>query len=468
MSTLKATLLSLAIATAGAAAGAQGAANQTPRLRLDFTRETLPNGLTVLYHVDRSTPLVAVEVMYNVGSKHEEPGRTGFAHLFEHIMLFMGSKNAAAGQRFALLEKAGGRAGADINGTTSWDRTNYFEQVPSNQLELALWLESDGMATLLDALSLQKVDNQREVVKNERRQSYDNQPYGSWIEKTLSHTFPASHPYHHTVVGSMADLSAASLEDVQKFFRTYYVPNNAVLVIAGDIDVAEAKRMVRKHFGWIPRGAPIPKLRDMTVPTVIGQAKREVVPDANAAAPAVYVTYRMPPRNSPRAAAVSLLPAMLAGGRSSPLYKALVREQQIAVAVNGFNIGLVDGADMVTFIATGKANTNPDSLEAALLRELDRAAALLDAPALSRARANAQFQFVNALQGNGGFGGRADRLAEGHVFFNNPNHVNTELASLDAVTLDQLRSLARERMGANNRVTLVYVPTKAAPAGRND
>jgi predicted Zn-dependent peptidase len=464
MATLKTTLASIVLV---AAALAPAAAQQSPRLRIDFTQETLPNGLTVLYHVDRSTPLVAVEVMYNVGSKHEEPGRTGFAHLFEHIMLFMGSKNAAAGQRFALLEKAGGRAGADINGTTSWDRTNYFEQIPSNQLELALWLESDAMATLLDALSQQKVDNQREVVKNERRQSNDNVAYGSWIEKTLGHVFPVGHPYHHTVIGSMADLSAASLDDVKKFFSTYYVPNNAVLVIAGDIDVAQAKQMVRKHFGWIPRGAPIPKLREMSVPTVIGEPKREVVPDANAAAPAIYLTYRMPARNSPQAAAVSLLPTMLAGGRSSPLYKSLVREQQIAVSVQALNVGLVDGADMVTFVAIGKATTNPDSLEAALIRELDRAVTLLDAPALARARATAQFAFVNALQGNGGFGGRADRLAEGYIYFNNPNHVNTELAALDAVTLPQLQALARERMGANNRVTLVFVPTKPAP-GRND
>jgi predicted Zn-dependent peptidase len=263
----------------------------------------------------------------------------------------------------------------------------------------------------------------------------------------------------------MTDLSAASLDDVKKFFRTYYVPNNAVLVIAGDVDVVEAKKMVRKHFGWIPRGAPIPKLRSMTVPAVIGEAKREVIQDANAAAPAVYVTYRMPPRNSPRAASVALLPAMLAGGRSSPLYRSLVREQQIAVGINGFNIGLVDGADLVTFIATGKANTNPDSLEAALIRELDRAVGMLDEASLKRARANARFQFVNALQGNGGFGGRADRLAEGHIYFNNPNHVNTELAAMNAVTVPQLRALARERMGATNRVTLVYVPARRPATG---
>src|SRR4051812_4194488 len=177
----------------------------------------------------------------------EQPGRTGFAHLFEHMM-FKGSKNVADGQHFQLLEAAGGRAGADINGTTSWDRTNYFEQIPSNQLELGLWLESDRMATLTETLTKEKLDNQREVVKNERRQGVDNQPYGTWVEKTQEALFPETHPYHHPVIGSMEDLSAASVEDVRNFFKTYYAPNNAVLVVAGDIDVPAAKALVRKYF----------------------------------------------------------------------------------------------------------------------------------------------------------------------------------------------------------------------------
>jgi len=264
---LAVSLLCFAAGTAGAQTANPG---KSPELRIDYTQETLPNGLTVIYHVDHSTPVAAVLLWYNVGSKMEQPGRTGFAHLFEHMM-FKGSKNVADGQHWALLEGAGGRAGADINGTTNWDRTNYFEQVPSNQVELALWLEADRMGTLLETLTKEKLDNQREVVKNERRQGVDNQPYGTWVEKTGELVFPDSHPYHHSVIGSMADLSAASVADVQNFFKTYYAPNNAVLVIAGDIDVPQVKAMVRKYFGPIPRGPVPPKLPNMAVPTPIGR-----------------------------------------------------------------------------------------------------------------------------------------------------------------------------------------------------
>src|SRR5687768_1509481 len=193
-------------------------------IRIDFVEETLPNGLHVIYHVDRSTPVVAVDIWYNVGSKHEQVGRTGFAHLFEHMM-FKGSRNVPDGQHFGLLEGAGARAGSDINGTTSWDRTNYFEQVPSNRLELALWLEADRMGTLLETLTPEKLENQRQVVMNERRQGVDNQPYGVWVERMQSLIFPEGHPYRHPVIGSMADLGAATTEDVSNFFRTYYAPN---------------------------------------------------------------------------------------------------------------------------------------------------------------------------------------------------------------------------------------------------
>lgn len=441
-------------------------AQKAPKVRIDFVEETLPNGLHVIYSVDRSTPVVATEVMYNVGSKNEEKGRTGFAHLFEHVM-FKGSKNVGDGQHFGLLEKAGARAGSDINGTTSWDRTNYFEQVPSNYLELALWLEADRMGTLLETLNKAKLDNQREVVKNERRQSVDNQPYGTWLEKTGQYVFPEGHPYHHSIIGSMEDLSAASVDDVKKFFKTYYAPNNAVLVIAGDFNLAQAKGLVRKHFGWIPRGLPKPALANTTVPRLIGAEKREVIQDPNAPAPQVYVSYRMPSARAKQGPAVSLLSAVLAGGRSSPFYNSLVRTKQIAVGVSGFNFDLVDGADAMTFVATGKASTNPDSLERALINELDNAASKIDQATLNRMRALAKFSFVNGLQTTGGFGGRADALAEAYTFFRNANRVNTVLNELDAVTVAQLRALVKERLVPSNRVTLVYVPAKKSATGTN-
>jgi predicted Zn-dependent peptidase len=441
-------------------------AQKAPNVRIPFVEETLPNGLHVIYSVDHTTPVVATEVMYNVGSKNEAKGKTGFAHLFEHVM-FKGSKNVADGQHFGLLEKAGARAGSDINGTTAWDRTNYFEQVPSNYLELALWLESDRMGTLTQTLTKEKLDNQREVVKNERRQSVDNQPYGTWLEKTGEYIFPEGHPYHHSIIGSMEDLSAASVDDVKNFFKTYYAPNNAVLVIAGDFDVAQAKSLVRKHFGWIPRGLPKPALANTVIPNLIGQEKREVIPDANAPAPQVYVSYRMPSARTKQAAAVSLLSSVLAGGRSSPFYNSLVRTKQIAVGVSAFNLDLLDGGDAITFVATGKASTNPDSLEHALITELDNAISKIDQATLDRQRQLARFNFVNGLQTTGGFGGRADALAEAYTFFKNPNRVNNVLAEYDAVTVPQLRALVKERLVPSNRVTLVYVPARKPAAGTN-
>ena len=453
-------LLCFVAGTAGAQAGKTMQQGNSPELRIDYTQETLPNGLTVLYHVDHSTPVAAVLLWYNVGSKMEQPGRTGFAHLFEHMM-FKGSKNVADGQHWALLEAAGGRAGADINGTTSWDRTNYFEQVPSNQVELALWLESDRMGTLTETLTKEKLDNQREVVKNERRQSVDNQPYGSWLEKSEELMFPESHPYHHSVIGSMADLSAASVEDVRSFFKTYYAPNNAVLVIAGDIDVPQTKAMVRKYFGPIPRGPNPPKLANMNLPTIIGREQRVVVQDALAPAPRIYVAYRVPPEKDRRAPVVDVLAGVIGGGSSSRLDEALVRRQQIATSVTAFNLNLADGADMLVFVATGKPGSSPDSLERALLAELAGTSSFTQSE-LERAKALQRFSFVDGLQTTGGFGGRADLLAEGWTYFHDPNFVNTALLHIDRVTLDDLNALGRERLVPANRVVLVYVPVKKA------
>ena len=452
-----AALLPGTLAAQQRAAPASTAASQA--VRINYTEETLPNGLKVVYHEDHTAPVVAVDLWYNVGSKHEREGRTGFAHLFEHMM-FKGSRNVADGQHFALLEGAGARAGADINGTTAYDRTNYFEQLPSNQLELALWLEADRMGTLADVLTAAKLDNQREVVKNERRQSVDNQPYGSWGEKMGAYLFPAGHPYHHPVIGSMEDLSAASVEDVRQFFRTYYAPNNAVLVVAGDFDPAQARAMVRKHFASIARQPAPPPLRDMTLPATIGREQREVVQDANAPVPAIFVGFRMPAQRDPRGDAVNLLADMLSG-RSSSLYESLVRRQGVATGVGAFNRGLLDGADMLVVRASGKPGAPADSLEAALLRELGNLDAVLTQENLDRAKAGERFSFVNGLQTTGGFGGRADVLAQGYTYYRNPNWVNTRLASLDRVTLADVRAVARERLVPTNRVILVYVPNRA-------
>ena len=448
--------------TGPAASAAAPNGRQAPLVRIDYTEDSLPNGLRVLYHVDRSTPVVAVNIWYDVGAKHEEVGRTGFAHLFEHMM-FKGSRNVGDGEHWRLLERAGGRAGVDINGTTWTDRTNYFEQIPSNQLELALWLEADRMGTLTETLTKEKLDNQREVVKNERRQSFDNQPYGTWFEKMLYYGYPEEHPYHHGVIGSMRDLSAASVEDVTKFFRTYYAPNNAVLSIVGDFDIAGAKALVRKHFGDIPRGPAVPKLQTPALPPTIGGEVRATVLDANAPAPAVYVGFRVPTQRDSAAAVVTLLGSIIADGKTGRLYKSLVRERQIATNVFGGNFGFVQDADMLFFAATGKPGTNPDSLEQALLAELEKVKNGIESEELDRVRTSQRFTFVDGLQNTGGFGGRADRLNEGEIYFGDANYVNTVLARYDAVTVPQLQRLAGERLIPTNRVILVYLPNRPQP-----
>jgi zinc protease len=451
---LSALLLSLAAAPQGSAA-AQAPA---PNVHLEYEEETLPNGLRVIYHVDRSAPVAATVLWYDVASKHEQAGKTGFAHLFEHLMLFTGSRNAAEGRHFALLEAVGSRTGTDINGTTSADRTNFFQQVPAHALELALWLEADRMATLDEALNDTKLVNQREVVKNERRQSNDNQPYGQWAERMLAHLYPDEHPYHHPVIGYMQDLENGTLEDVRGFFRTYYVPNNAVLAIAGDIDVPRTKEMVRRYFGGIARGAQPPPVRSVPLPARMGQAKREVIQDRNAPAPAVYVGFRVPSARDPQAPAVALLANLLATGRSSPLYRSLVRDRQAATSVFSFSFGHVEGADMLVVGAVGKPGASADSLEAALLAEVDGIAARIDAEGLQRAQAAEGFTLVNQLQTMGGFGGRGDVLAEGAILHGDPGWINGWLPALNAVTVNDLQSLVRERMTADNRAVLVFVP----------
>jgi zinc protease len=436
-------------------------AQASPYPRVDFVRDSLPNGLQIIYHEDHSTPVAAVNLWYDVGSKNEQPGRTGFAHLFEHVM-FKGSKNVGDGQHFALLEAAGGRAGADINGTTYYDRTNYFEQVPSNQLELALWLEADRMGTLTEVLSSEKLENQKDVVKNEKRQSYDNQPYGSWSSEMLRLAYPEGHPYHHDVIGSMEDLTAANIEDVHAFFRTYYAPNNAVLVVAGDIDVAQAKELVRKHFGWIPRGPVKPALRDTRLPPTFGAIQRKQIEDEQAPAPAVYVGFRVPNYRSAQVAAAEMLYSMISTGRSSHLYRTLVLQKQVATGVSGFKFDMVEGEDLMVFTARGRPGGDPAALEAAMMEALGSLGPVLTQAELDRTRAQQRFNFINQLQTMGGFFGRADRLAEGWTYHKDPNWVNTILPAYDAVTVDQVKALAAERLVPTNRITLLFVPKPAA------
>src|SRR5690348_15148172 len=293
-------------------------------MKLPIDTFRLENGLFVTLSEDHTAPIVAVNLWYHVGSANERVGRTGFAHLFEH-MLFQGSANVAANEHFELVQRAGGT----LNGSTWLDRTNYFETVPSNQLAIALWLEADRMGALLPAMTQQKLDTQRDVVSNERRWSVDNQPYGTWWEKLPALAYPESHPFHHSLIGSFTDLEAASLEDIEHFFATYYTPDNAVLTIAGDFDPKEARRLVEQYFGPIPRGSNRPPLPDMSLPATFGRPLREVVED-EVSLPRLYLAFRSPAFGSDEYYAASVAGAILGMRKGSRLQRTLVRERQVA------------------------------------------------------------------------------------------------------------------------------------------
>ncbi|HET9435662.1 MAG TPA: pitrilysin family protein [Candidatus Limnocylindrales bacterium] len=419
---------------------------------VSFTDERLPNGLRLIIAEDHLAPVVAVNLWYDVGSKHEVRGKTGFAHLFEHVM-FQGSRNVAKAEHIALIQAAGGT----MNGTTWLDRTNYFETVPSHQLELALWLEADRMGTLLDALSQENLDNQREVVKNEKRWSYDNRPYGSWNEKLQAHLFPPEHPYHHTTIGSMEDLDAASIEDVSEFFRTYYAPNNAVLSIVGDVDANAARGWVERYFGGIPANPAIPALGDLSLPPVLGEERREVVPD-RVPLPRVYVAFRAPVFGDTRLDALDIAAQVLAGGKGSRLHRRLVRDERIAQDVALFSLGFVGGASIAAGWATVRPGVQPSRVEDAIHEELARIGREpVSDDELERARALIESDELGAL---GRVEERADRLSMYATLFDDPDLINRMLGRYLAVTADDIRSAAAAVFRPDNRVVLTYVPER--------
>jgi zinc protease len=421
-----------------------------PVPRVDFTDERLPNGLRLIVAEDHLAPVVAVNLWYDVGSKHEVPGKTGFAHLFEHVM-FQGSANVKKAEHIALVQAAGGT----MNGTTWLDRTNYFETLPSHQLELALWLEADRMATLLDALSQENLDNQREVVKNEKRWSYDNRPYGSWNEKLQAHLFPPDHPYHHPTIGSMDDLNAASLEDVSQFFRTYYAPNNAVLSVVGDAEHDQVREWVDKYFGRIPANPAIPPLPDLSLPAILGQERREIVPD-KVPLPRVYFAFRAPVYGDTRLDAIDIASQLLAGGKGSRLHRRLVRDERLAQDIAFFALGFLGGASIAAGWATVRPGVDVDRVEAAYLEELDKLTTQLATDdELARAKALIEADELGALSR---VEERADRLSMYATLFDDPELVNQMLPRYLSVTAEQIRDVAREVFRADNRAVLTYLP----------
>ncbi len=419
-------------------------------MRIPIDTYELPNGLFVTLSEDHTAPIVAVNLWYNVGSAHERPGRTGFAHLFEH-MLFQGSAHVEANEHFELVQRAGGT----LNGSTWLERTNYFETVPSNQLAIALWLEADRMGYLLPAMTQEKLDTQREVVKNERRWSMDNQPYGTWWEKLPALVYPEGHPFHHSLIGSMEDLDAASLDDVSEFFRTHYTPDNAVLTIAGDFDPREARELVEKFFGPVPRGSGRPPLPDMSLPPVFGAPLREVVED-DVMLPRLFLALRSPVFGSEDYWAASICSAIIGLRNGSRLHRSLVRERQVASSASAFTFDLTKGSDILVLDVTARPEITADQLEAEVARELDEVHenGVTDAE-VERARALIETSLVSALQSAGT---RADKLSMYATYFRNPELVNEELDNYRAVTRERVSAFASERLGRDNRASLLYVP----------
>jgi zinc protease len=423
------------------------------RIDVAFERHLLDNGLRVVLARDASAPVVAVNLWYNVGSRNERPGRTGFAHLFEHMM-FQGSENVPEAAHFSLIEQAGG----SLNGSTWLDRTNYFETLPAHYLELGLWLESDRLGWLLPAMTQEKLDNQRDVVKNERRWRVDNQPYGDWDERIQAMMYPPEHPYHHSVIGSMEDLDAASLEDVEQFFRTYYAPNNAVLSLVGDFDPPRALELVQRYFGEIPRGPEVPPIPGrIELPAVLGTSKRETI-EQDISLARVYQAYRIPAYGTDGFYPALVASYVLGWGRASVLYRTLVRERQLAQDIVAYAFPIVVGASMMVLWATARPGIAIEEVDQALAEQVASLADVADvdverAIALLEARNLADLQTVDE---------RADQLSMYTTLFDDPGRINTELARVRAVTAADVRAFAKQHLHDDNRGVLRYIPANGA------
>jgi predicted Zn-dependent peptidase len=444
--------LSLASALAAPAAAQQS----PPALQFPIESYRLPNGLEVILSPDRSTPVVAVDVWYHVGSRNEREGRSGFAHLFEHMM-FQGSENVKKGEHMTLLERAGGT----FNGSTSEDRTNYFEALPSNRLNLGLWLEADRMRSL--AVTQENLDNQREVVKEERRLRIDNAPYGtSFLAASYEAPYSATCPaYNHTTIGSMDDLNAAKLEDVQDFFATYYAPNNATLTVVGDFEPAQAKQLIEQYFGSIPSHEPPPPVvcEDpfSSLPT------RRVVEDGNANLPAVFFSYGAPAVGSPDVYALDLLAGILGEGESSRFNQRLVKEEKAALAATAA-MDTRRGPGLLIAYAIANQGVDAGRLQSLLEEEVAKVVRDGVTPeelerAKNRQRSTSVFGLQTAL-------GKAEQLQYAALFEGDPTAIRTELEHYAAVTPADVQRGAGQYLVPNNRATVITQPAGAAASGK--
>ena len=417
----------------------------------------LDNGLTVIVHEDKKVPMVAVNVWYHVGSKNEKAGKTGFAHLFEHLM-FNGTENYNS-EYFEPFEKIGS---TDQNGTTNSDRTNYFQNVPTNALDLALWMESDRMGHLLGVVDQEKLDEQRGVVQNEKRQG-ENQPYGKAFTRIAESAFPEGHPYSWSVIGSMEDLDAASLEDVQEWFKTYYGPNNAVLALAGDIDLETAKEKVNKFFGDIPAGPPLVK-PDIWI-AKRSEEKRDIMFD-NVPQARIYKAWNVPQRDTEAAAHFDIASSVLVGGKNSPLYKELVYEKQIATSVSAFYYDR-EIAGMFFVVADVVAGEDPKKVEKAMDDVLESFIKRgPDVKLLKAEKTKALAGFIRGIQRIGGFGGKSDLLATCQTYTGNPGCYKKSAEFLDLATPAKIKKTFAQWIDDTPYV-LTILPIEKLSANQN-
>jgi predicted Zn-dependent peptidase len=422
-----------------------------PSVSYPFSTRTLDNGLKVIVSEDRLAPVVAVNIWYDVGSRHETAGHTGFAHLFEHLM-FQGSANVARGEHFASVNAAGGT----LNGTTWCDRTNYYETVPSHHLATMLWLEADRMGGLLEALDQDNLDNQRDVVKNEKRQTRDNQPYGSWLDRLHDLSYPDGHPYHHSTIGSMADLDAASLEDARSFYATWYGPDNAVLSIVGDVDPDEAFHLAETYFGGIPAKGSYPTPPATDIPPRITEEVRVTVTDRVPVARA-FVAYRTAPFGTPEYDAMQVAATVLGGGRGSRLYKSLVLDQQLLQPSDGVvdSWPFIGGATLTIADLPVREGVAIEQLEEAYHAEVARLSDGITDEELMRAKALITSQWLHHMAS---VDGRADTFNEYATLLGDPGRVNEALPALLRVTADDVTRVVAEVMTPSNRVVLTFLP----------
>ena len=425
-------------------------------LSFPIVERRLDNGLRVIVSEDHLAPVVAVNLWYDVGSRHERPGRTGLAHLFEHLM-FEGSRQVAAGEHFKLV----GAAGGTLNATTSTERTNYFETLPSEHLDLALWLEADRLGGLLDGLSQETLDNQRDVVKNERRQSYDNQPYGDAFERLCRLLYPAGHPYHHMPIGSMDDLSEASLDDVRDFFRRHYSPSNCVLTIVGDVTPDVAYAAVERYFGGIPAGPGAEAPRDGTLAEPVPTGVREEVPATNIPAEAVYLAFRTPVDGDARMAALEVVEALLASGRGSVFTRELVRKE-IASQAAFFIDARRSGASLAVAVAHARAGVPVEQVESAMLAALRRLGT--DGPTpeeVERAKAMTERAWLDQVAT---VDGRADVISYCATVHDDARMILGWLDRIAAVTADDVRDVVNTFFVGAEPVAVVFRPTAEVAA----